>query len=249
MKKATLSILVLGTLITWYSCSKEQVKPGSVNQPPENSRIKTKTMNGIVQTFTYNNEGRLLQVTKAGKATPDYLYTYNGNTILMKRYKDDGSLLEDVTMTLNAQGLVEDYQNALQPGDDFKYAYDDKSRMIKISRFHNGQLDNTTRFTYKDGNMVSDSTISANGTLNNTREYEYYTGVISTIQSEHFGESFWGKESLNPPKKIYYKSNNGSVTSIQEIQPYGQDSQGRISKKVMYSSGSGATSTSEYTYY
>lgn len=251
MKKEIFYLGILLLCSTWISCKKDNsdIQPPAAHQPPAGSRIKTRTGGAGVETYEYNANGNIVKISTAGKAFPDYTYDYNGNTITMKRYQADGTVSENVNIILDAKGLMIEYVNLLQPTKLFKYEYDNLSRPTKIIRYINGAVNNSTHYYYNDGNKIADSTFTGAGVFSHCREYEYYTDIISTIESENFGYGFEGKGSKNAVKKIQYKDNTGAVSGTQDFLPYELDAQFRIRKMAYQSNGAGNPTSREYTYY
>ncbi len=251
MKKLFVHFFTLALALTWVSCqkNKDDIQPPVVNQPPAGSKIKTRTVGASVITYEYNGAGNVIKASTAGKAFPDYTYDYNGNTINMKHYQADGSVSEDVTIILNAKGLAIEHANALTPAKTFKYEYDDQLRMVKLFRYINGTVDNFTSFTYKEGNMVNDSTFNSAGNYSHGRDYEYIPGIISTTEYDNFGESFWGIGNKNALKKVTYKNVSEGITGTQVYLPHELDNKFRISKSTYQTNGTGTPIIREYTYY
>lgn len=251
MKKKFLLITAMLSALFWISCKKDNggVNPPPGNQPPANSKIKTwGTANGV-QSLEYNAAGNIVKEITAGKAIPNYTYDYNGNLIYAKRFNPDGSLSEDKTLTLNANGLVTEEFNALIPSQIIKYEYNAEGYVIKQTNFGNGSINTITLHHYQDGNLVSDSTFSSSGTLSHARHYEYYTQVISTTGFSNFGEGFWGKGNKNALKKTTYINGSGIATGTQVYIMPELDNLFRIKKTSYQTNGAGTPQYREYTYY
>lgn len=154
-------------------------------------------------------------------------------------------------MTLNADGLVTDYLNENYPTTLIKYEYNTDKSLKAKKNYSNNVLSTITLFTFKDGNLVKDSTFSANGSPNYSRTYEYYTDKISTIEYSHKGMNFWsGYQSKNVLKKeIDYNDVTSAVTSIRNFQLPELDAMNRVKKTSYQNNGAGAFTTVGYTYY
>lgn len=250
MKKQQIIVLIALVSLSWYSCRKDKNEtPAPVNQPPANSRIKTWGNANSVQSLEYNSAGNIVKYITAGKAIPDYTFDYNGNLIYAKRYNPNGSLSEDKTLTLNANGLVTEVFNTLTPSDLIKYEYDAEGHAVKQTNYNNGNVNTTTRLHYLNGNLVSDSTFSSSGTFSHARHYEYFTQVISTTEFPNFGEGFWGKGNKNALKKTTYINGNGTVAGTQVYMMPELDNLLRIKKTAYQSNGAGTPQYRDYTYY
>ena len=253
MRKHILFITVT-IAVALFSCNKNPsdiITPVPTGTPPDNSKIKSITLNGITTyLYDYDNTGNIVKVAKAD-GTPYYNYSYSSNTINEQRFLSNGSLQEDNKMLLNTDGLVEIFTNSLLPQQLIKYEYTSDKKIAKKTIFTSGILQNTTYFLYANENLVKDSTIVPGSPgIWAGRTYEYYTGIISSTENDNWGKGYWGKGNRNALKKVsYFDGTNSSPYAIQEYQTPELDSKTRIVKTSGTTNGTGAPAIVVYTYY
>lgn len=243
------AIIITALCVVLFSCKKENtpVDPSPAG-PPANSKVKTRDFGGTISEFTYNADGSINKVTSNGRLL--FEYQYSPGKVTSFQYLADGSVGEKVNMTLNADGLVTDYQSENFPTTVIKYEYNaDKSLKAK-KNYDNGILSTITLYTFKDGNLVKDSTFSAGGAPAYSRTYEFFTDKISTTENSNTGMAFWkGFDSKNAKKQAYsFNDATGAITLSRSYQQPELDVLNRI-KKVGFQDNGATVYTFAYTYY
>lgn len=252
MKKYFLSLSIIFA-ICFGACKKDNTvtpSPGPGNGiPPANSKVKTAVTGNSQVTYEYNQDGSISKIASNGK--PWYDFQYFTDSVIQVQYLSNGSIGEKIHIIFNSDKLATEYWNENYPYIKVKYEYNPDKSMKYKKNFDHDLPSTITAYTFKNGNLVKDSTYNVNGQPNYSRTYEYYTDKISTTEQTNFGSYFWaGFSNKNPLKKITYINDiTGSITSGSQYEEPKTDALHRISKITYTPSGSSSPTVTDYTYY
>lgn len=246
MKKVFVyTFICVSSLVLITSCSKTDLSNPSEEQqlaqsgnspeakgPPASAvvRVKTRTFNGDLRTYTYDASNRSLGSTSVSYNSVTYQYPDASHIHSIIKYPG-GSIAGETDYELNSKGLISKATASTLQGF---YTYNGKKQLIKhIVNFTNGDIA-TGDFTYTSGNLTSIQSLT-NGSPSWNKTFTYYTNIDNVLSNEVFGESFTGAESKNLVKSMSFVINGGSTTT--ENYTYEFDAQGRVTKQKVVKNG------------
>ena len=209
------------SILSFAACQKDSdpVDPSNVG-----SRIKTETYQGGVDTYTYDERGRVIYAIYADSAH-DVTQYYNGYFI-EKEYDAQGNLKNQNHFELNADSLVESLTTTAQPDHETWYEYDDQKRLIQATSTSPGNLFVVNYFYGPEGNQDS-VVVQRNGQWQYTYSYTYLEHQPNVYNKKTYGRIYFGEESKNLLAGAYWRFSNPNNNDILQFD-YTFDSQGRV---------------------
>ena len=225
--------------LSFAACQKDSDPVNPSNSSP---RIKTETYQGAVDTYTYDQRGRIIQgiYSDGAKDTVQYYKGY----FIEKEYDPQGNLKNLYHYELNADSLVEIFTSAAQPEHETRYEYDSQRRRIKATSTSPGDLFVVDYFYGPEGNQDS-TVISRNGVWLYTYEYSYLEHQLNVYTRKTYGRVYFGEESKNLLAGAYYRFSNPANNDVIQYD-YAFDSQGRVI--TMTERSNGISDQYNYTY-
>jgi YD repeat-containing protein len=239
--------IMLSTVVFFAACQKEKTATGNneiseqasaKGRPQELTRIKTRTIDQDVRTYTYDAAGRSLGYTSNyGNLT----YEYPDATHVI----ETPSASDVMSHELNSKGLVIKSVVGANIFQDF-YTYNGKKQLTQLFVQDNGGNASIITYTYVNGNLDNQQT-TYDGSPSSDVSYTYFTDKANVLDNDVFGESFRGVGSKNLVKSSTTHFEGISTTYVMDYS-YVFDPQGRVIK-VMRSQNGLALSDINYTYY
>ena len=228
-------ILFLLIAVLIAGCKKDKCHP--LPFPPSSNLIKTEKITSSYpsfttynNTYTYDSQGRLLQVTRADLTVK---YVYMPGTITVSSYGPVDTVLLSSTYYLNTQGLV-----FSQFRGDTIYYDNAGEAVLEIRPGY------TVKRVWRNGDEISDTTYSS--TTGMTIDTLVY---LSTIDNRNFGQPYFGKT----PTHLLNFGNYSYDPSCHDCFPFNPtytfDNRGRVSTKTSPYGPISGSSIEQYTYY
>lgn len=219
--------IILSGILFFVACSKENSMPSPVQdemaaqasqkgKPPiQLTRIKTRTIGSIVQTYTYDATGRSLGYTGSASLT----YEYPDATHVTEIPQSSGIVHHE----LNNKGLA--IKSIVSYGQIFNTYNAKKQLETQTIKDNSGALQTIT-FTYVNGNVDKITSVNNFGSADSPQTFTYYD-KLNVLDNDVFGESFRGVGS-----KDLVKTRTIEIvgTVYVEYYTYEFDSQGRVTK-------------------
>lgn len=215
-------LLLIISSLSFISCQKEATLLSD-------KRIAKVTGNGTTFKYTYDAQKRLIKQEQINDTTlaATISFDYSQNNKVIETTKDDKKVIYKLVYLLDASGKAIKYYS-IDPNTNiedttqavtFKYNADSQLSETIYPKNSNGYTTKSVS-TYSGGNLikVTRTTTASNGeiTSNSTAVYEYNPVVVNTIDNEHYGKSFLGKDSKNSFSKYTYtnvEKYNGVTTN------------------------------------
>lgn len=230
--KKNFFISVTAFSLLLISCSKSN---NDVLPPASGAdKIKTWVTNGLTMHYSYDNQGRLVQLDYSDGAKKSY--AYEQGKIIYKYYDNTGAMVSHKEIFLGADGKVVKELFPLKPGNQITYTYDSDHNLEKYS-FQNNITHYYYLYFFSNGNLDSIRRFNANDQWISSSRYTYYTDKKNTLSSDNEGLFFKPHISNNLLKteENYYA--DGS-TPYSYNYSYEFDDKGRVIKYNVYQSGS-----------
>ena len=222
-----LFFIVLAAVI-FTACKKTKDDATIPSLPPTIAKIKTYTAGANINTYTYDAQGRVLQISRNNGSKDEYEYT--PGLVTRKIYNSAGIYQYSYLEELNIDGFTKRTTRSDLPGSEELYVYNTDKTMAKQIIMSNG---NSTVFDYfwSNGNLDSTRIINGNGVLSYTQVSTFYTDKLNVLSDAAFGEQLWGKNSKNLQKSSMNRFPGGNTTTPGNFD-YEYDAQGRVTKKI-----------------
>ncbi len=244
--KKSLIILSLLAFIFAISCKKDKTTP----QP----KVKTKTEGGITQTYTYDAQGRQLQIFYNTLSLHDTVI-YRTDSILFLSVSSTGVLTQSFAMPVNSLGLVTGYASSLFSSESYAYN-SDKYRILTNT---NSLFSSTKDTAYISNGNVIRNISTTNSSFTTTQEVHDYTfsDKSNSISNEAFGLQYKGKSNQQLINTEIATSTTiscpapscGSPTTRTYNYTYEFDSNGWVTKRTITDVGASTSTVTSYTYY
>lgn len=209
------------------ACKKEDVNPSS------DIKSGCKIVTAVVQAsqpdtirYTYNADGKVSSIIGDTTTT---IFTYSGNTTIVRRFGTKAGLLGKTTITSNAAGLATNVKREFDPAGsvwtNVVYEYSGEELAIATTTDSNGGNAIITYYTWVNHNVVKETTGATSSS------YDYYTdkpsqngdyfSFINLVQGYEFirvknllktGSGFGFTYSFENDGKISSFTVNGVVT-------------------------------------
>ena len=244
METIKLIILCFLTAII-LSCQKDEffepIEP--ISQPIP--KIRTETDGTYFATYTYDDQGRIVEENyEEGWKT---IYKYESNKVIRETYNIDGTFFDSDTYQLNDKGICTSFIDG-QYGRTYYFQYDADGRKTHgYSTSADGTPFQEYFYFYENGNVVKDSTVYASDSSSIVVAYEYFTDVKTTIGNYNRGIFYLGKGNENPVKRITRDFKGINVDVYNYSIPI-MNAEDHI-MQTSYSINNGTLYTYEYTYY
>ncbi len=219
--KKYLSVLMISMSAILLSCKKENLPKGE-----SISLIKSTTRNSEVVNYTYDNEGRCVQVDYNNGFVQKF--EYQPGLVISKEFTN-GVLTNEYHNELNSDGNVIFRNSVNNPDYQVSYNYDN-NQYVKFGNSKNTQIEYDYYYYWSNGNIDSVSRFKKNGEWLYSTHYTYYTDKMNSISSIAMGQKFYGKQSKNLIKTQVTLNENGIIESHQIS--YEFDAKGRVIKMI-----------------
>lgn len=243
MKKLNIKLLLVVSLFTFISCSKDDdsATPNTTVTDLTGCKVLSMTNDNYKTVYAYNSNGSINTITEYYTSDPTtpvevYTYTHSSGTITYtnKSGREQGSY------TINANGRVTTsnitYYNGPDPttatsGLMTSYEYNASGYLTKrtvTSASASGSFTTTYTYIWTNGNISNEISVSQSGSTSNTA-YTYYTDKSNAFSSLTSLTEFTGPDSKNLVKA----SSDLSSGSLQESYTYEFDANGKPIKTIV----------------
>jgi len=250
--RCTQLTLLLFVLISLVACKKDHTPPA----PPAPPVVKVKTIAAgtVLNTYFYDNKGRVARIEFDGYGKTEYIYADTG--IVVSFYDTTGAFKGKEVYKLGANGLAVSSYNSNTTTDQYVYTYTSSGQLSTSSTIRTlaGPLIRRWDYSYYYTNNNLDSTLVSytNGSSVTKSVYayydEYYTDKTNTTGNDNLGQAFRGASSKNPVKAARDIGMDSQGNMPQTNYSYEYDVQGNITK-VLHVWGSSPFTPVIYTYY
>lgn len=232
MKKSIyLAFVILSFAI--FACNKSKSDVILPAPTINTDRIKTHTINGYQTSYTYDNQGRLVETFDSNSGTRKYIY--ETGKVISKFYDTLNVLTSDREYLLSANGKMIKETSGLNPGLNYSYTYDNQNNLLE-SNYINGAYSSSKKYFFSKGNADSIRNYDKNGQLVSTVINTFDLNKLNTISEEFMGLLFMPVLRKNILTKQEFIYANGTPTKVFTFE-YEFDSKGRVIKMDTYSSG------------
>lgn len=243
-----LTLLVICFCLLWIvslsGCSKDSSGPNqSVSLPKTYTEdVRSSVVGNSITTYnlSYDGQGRLVSMISTSTPTSKLTYQYSGSSFTSDMYNNDVLQIHEM-FWLNSASLVDStfQYNNTQDSTTEKYFYDPGKSLIQKIEYDYHQSGATpfrvTNYSYDNsGNLVSESTNTGSST-----QYTY-----TNLPNVNFFQSYF------PQPKYLINTATMSVSGFLETatHSYSFDSNNRLTRDSVYTSGTDLTVIKSYTY-
>lgn len=243
MKKLNIKLLLLVSLFTIISCSKDNdsATPTSNVTDLTGCKVLSITNDNYQTVYAYNSNGSINTITEYYTTDPTtpvevYTYTHASGTITYtnKSGREKGSYTINATGKVTSSNIT--YYNGPDPttatsGVMTSYEYNANGNLTKrtvTSASSSGSFTTTYTYIWADGNITNEISVSQSGGTSNT-SYTYYTDKSNAFSSLTSLTEFTGPDSKN----LIKTSSNSITGSLNESYTYEFDAGGKPIKTIV----------------
>lgn len=176
------------------------------------------------RSYSYNSKNQLTRIDYASSQYTEFEYT--GNKIVEITNIVFAQISDTSYYFLNSQNLVD---SSVTADGLASYHYNSDGYLISKTNYDlNGDSLSVQYSTIQNGNVIKNETIWWDGTLVESVTYsDFDANNKNTLSYANLGQSYFGKSSVNPPKKTVV-FDGSSETIFDDV--FSFDASGRITK-------------------